>query len=152
MTRYLCDETKTTLDNAFEISIYEEALRHDPENIEVLLVLGHTYTREKMYEKGMETDQRLIARHNYDLGYNVLPTKDKRPLIPWLKWRDNRQALADVQAMPWQNATGLAVVVGKVSGGLTCIDFDKQASPPALSATAWNSISIPFTIFSLVTT
>ncbi len=76
---------------------------------------------------------RQRARQLYRLGINVIPLDGhKRPIIRWRKWKTTRQTLADVEAMPWEYARGIAVVCGAVSGGLVCFDLDKQPDRAAL--------------------
>jgi hypothetical protein len=40
-------------------------------------------------------------------------------------WTQDRQTPADVIAMPWYRAAGIAAVTGRASGGLVTIDFDR---------------------------
>lgn len=47
-------------DARFEREFLEEVYRRDPCNEEVLMALGHTYTRLGEYEKGLEIDRRLV--------------------------------------------------------------------------------------------
>lgn len=47
-------------DERFEMQFYEEVLRHDPCNEDVLMALGHAYTTRGEYQKGLEVDRRLV--------------------------------------------------------------------------------------------
>ncbi len=88
----------------------------------------------------LPTGRQDIARHFYDLGFNILPLdrKEKRPLVKWVSgpknFTEERQTLADLESMPWQIAGGIAAIVGPVSGGLVCIDFDKQEDRAAVNS------------------
>jgi hypothetical protein len=55
-------------------------------------------------------------------GFNVLPLRGKRPIIEWDKWKSEAQTLDDIEAMPWHNATGIGVIMGKDDLGLFDID------------------------------
>ena len=49
----------------------------------------------------------------FSYGLNVLPTKDKKPLVSsWRGWQYTRQTKADIESMPWQSANGFAVICG----------------------------------------
>jgi tetratricopeptide (TPR) repeat protein len=68
----------------FEIQFYEELLKKKPDFIEALSALGDLYTREGLYEKGMEIDQRLshlrpqdpIVLYNLACSYSLLDDRD----------------------------------------------------------------------------
>jgi len=47
-------------DERFELQFYEEVLRQDPCNEDVLMALGHAYTTRGEYQKGLEVDRRLV--------------------------------------------------------------------------------------------
>jgi putative DNA primase/helicase len=55
---------------------------------------------------------RLSALNWFNLGLNVLPTKDKKPLVKWEEWQSRRESMHDIESMPWRNANGYAVVCG----------------------------------------
>jgi hypothetical protein len=62
-------------------------------------------------------------------GFSVLPTRGKKPAVPWTPYQHTLPTEADLRrsfARPGVN--GLAVVTGPVSGGLVCRDFDFQDS------------------------
>ncbi len=44
----------------FEVELYRKALEIDPENIEVLVSLGDTFSKRKMFQDGLEIDKRLV--------------------------------------------------------------------------------------------
>jgi P4 family phage/plasmid primase-like protien len=49
----------------------------------------------------------------FSYGLNVLPTKDKKPLVhSWKEWQYRRQTREIVESMPWQSANGFAVICG----------------------------------------
>lgn len=81
-----------------------------------------------------------LARQYHAYGLNVIPVRGKRPArdphtgrpYEWDRWQAERQTAADRAALPWQQATGIAAVCGDVSGGLMCVDFDKQPDRRAL--------------------
>jgi hypothetical protein len=72
-------------------------------------------------------DKRILlrtAREARDrFGWTVIPVRGKVPVIPW-----KGLSGADPRGMPWERATGLAVLGGKVSDGLVIRDFDLEAS------------------------
>jgi hypothetical protein len=72
-----------------------------------------------------------IARRYHALGFNLVTlVGNKKPGDKWrhgsLDLTAERQSLADLEALNWRQARGLAAVLGPVSGGLIQIDFDKQ--------------------------
>ena len=44
----------------FELNFFDAAVKHDPENVDLLLELGHLYTRAGRLHKGLEIDERLV--------------------------------------------------------------------------------------------
>lgn len=73
----------------------------------------------------MATIRRLAVEYRRH-GFNLLPVgPDKRPILAsWRGWGVERQTAADLKAMDWKKATGVAAIGGSVSGGLCCLDFD----------------------------
>ncbi|MFH7319775.1 DUF3987 domain-containing protein [Desulfurivibrio sp. D14AmB] len=67
-------------------------------------------------------------------GFSVIPTgPDKRPLGPWKRYQTTPMTEATARRA-FTNGARLAVVAGKVSGGLECLDFDDpQAFEPYLA-------------------
>lgn len=48
------------LQQEFEVSFFRKALEHDPENIDVLVFLGDTFSKRGMTVDGLEIDKRLV--------------------------------------------------------------------------------------------
>lgn len=71
-------------DTNFAIWFYEGILSRDPDNVEVLFILGNLYTRAGLYEKGLECDKKLcrlrsddpIFRYNLACSYSLLGEVD----------------------------------------------------------------------------
>ncbi len=79
-------------------------------------------------EKGKTTimqDYTTIAKHFHTLGLNVIPVipGEKRPAISWAQYQDERQDIAEVEAMKWEGS--LAAIDGP--GSIRCFDFDGLA-------------------------
>jgi len=60
-------------DPVFEITFYENILRHSPRFVEALMALAELYTKEGLYEKGLELDRRLAVLRPEDpvIQYNL---------------------------------------------------------------------------------
>ena len=60
------------------------------------------------------------------LGFSVIPTNpDKTPAIPsWKPYQEKRMS-GDEARFAFRNARSLAIVGGKVSGNVECLDFDR---------------------------
>ena len=60
-------------DPVFEIAFYENILKHSPRFIEALTVLAELYTKEGLWDKGLELDRRLAALRPEDpvIQYNL---------------------------------------------------------------------------------
>ncbi len=58
-------------------------------------------------------------------GYSVIPVRNKRSLFQWKEFQEHRPTEAQVEAwwVEYPDAD-IAVICGKVSGGLTVIDID----------------------------
>jgi hypothetical protein len=64
----------------FEIGFYEKLLRAYPDFVDVLIPLGHAYTRRGQYEKGLSVDLRLtelraadpLTWYNLACSYSLL--------------------------------------------------------------------------------
>jgi hypothetical protein len=67
------------------------------------------------------------AAHYHRLGMNVLTVGgSKRPNVSsWERHQAIRQTAEIVGGLPFDRAYGLAVICGAVSGGVSCLDFDK---------------------------
>ncbi|MBZ0200056.1 MAG: bifunctional DNA primase/polymerase [Ignavibacteriaceae bacterium] len=55
-------------------------------------------------------------------GFNVLPLKWKKPMIPWERWQNEMQTKELLNTFNWSDATGFGAVMG--IGLLRCIDID----------------------------
>jgi len=57
----------------WEIRFYEDILKRNPDYVEVLMLLGNLYTGRKMYEQGLQVDQRLATLKKDDpiVHYNL---------------------------------------------------------------------------------
>ena len=82
-------------------------------------------------------DSLSAALAYHSLGWSIIPIAAGKK-IPALKWKPFQTRRADEQQIrDWydkRNDLGLAVVLGKVSGGLTCRDFDDEAAYHAWAA------------------
>jgi tetratricopeptide (TPR) repeat protein len=71
-------------DPAFEISFYEKVLKHSPGFIEALVALAELYTKEGLYDKGLELDRRLVVLRPEDpvIQYNLACSLSLKGDIP----------------------------------------------------------------------
>ncbi len=53
-------ELATKLQQNFELSLYQKAVEHDPENVDVLVYLGDAFSKRGMIQAGLEIDLRLV--------------------------------------------------------------------------------------------
>jgi hypothetical protein len=60
-------------------------------------------------------------------GFNVLPVKEKRPLIAWDVWQSKNQTVDYIEKMDWSNATGIGGVMG--INDIMCFDIDAIENP-----------------------
>jgi putative DNA primase/helicase len=72
---------------------------------------------------------KTVARNYWSLGFNIVPFKvaEKRPLVEWQKWENQRQSLEEFEVLPWDQADGLGVVCGRPNDqglSLAVVDFD----------------------------
>jgi tetratricopeptide (TPR) repeat protein len=60
-------------DPLFEIAFYENILKHSPRFVEALVALAELYTKEGLYDKGLELDRRLAEIRPEDpvIQYNL---------------------------------------------------------------------------------
>jgi len=64
----------------FEIDFYKGVLEGDPENVDILSLLGNLYTEAGEYEKGLEIDRKLVGmrpddpvvRYNLACSYSLM--------------------------------------------------------------------------------
>ena len=77
-------------------------------------------------------------------GWSIIPiASDKKPLVAWKRFQSGRATPDDLRGwLGGHSARGIAVVLGDVSGGLVCRDFDLRgayagwaAAHPDLAAT-----------------
>ncbi|MCH8853618.1 MAG: bifunctional DNA primase/polymerase [Planctomycetes bacterium] len=63
-----------------------------------------------------------------DFGMCILPLRprSKKPAVAWVRYQRTRPTQAQVVAWFRNNDRGIAVVLGAVSGGLCCRDFDVE--------------------------
>jgi hypothetical protein len=67
------------------------------------------------------------AKAYFDLGLNIVVTKDKKALVKWEKWQTQRQTFEEFETQPWQNADGFAVICGtQLKNGLFLAVIDKD--------------------------
>jgi len=72
------------------------------------------------------------AKEYFLKGLNVVPTKGKEPLVPWLQLQKQRQSQSDFESLPWDLANGFAVIGGSQveNGNFICaVDFDVKNLP-----------------------
>jgi hypothetical protein len=75
------------------------------------------------------TNIQTAVRAYRDLGLNVLPVRKgtKRPAVPWEQWQESRVP-EDRLGPLFYRQVGVCVVLGPVSGGLGCRDFDAEGA------------------------
>jgi putative DNA primase/helicase len=70
---------------------------------------------------------KTVARNYWRLGFNIVPFKvaEKKPLVEWQKWENQRQSLEEFEALP--EGDGFGVVCGRPNDqglSLAVVDFD----------------------------
>lgn len=73
-----------------------------------------------------------LAAAYHALGFNVLPTaRDKKPTVLWERWQTERQSAADLAALPFATAAGVAAISGAVSApeGAHLVNIDADRAP-----------------------
>ena len=88
----------------------------------------------------MKTSFLEAALQYHDRGWCVIPIchrdeSGKQPTVPWKTYQEHRAK--DQELRKWfdaRNLDGLAVILGRVSGGLYCRDFDVAADYQAWAA------------------
>jgi hypothetical protein len=60
--------------------------------------------------------------YNEKFGFNVLPVKDKRPMIAWVDLQSKIQTREDLEKMDFESSTGIGVVMG--INNIRCFDID----------------------------
>jgi tetratricopeptide (TPR) repeat protein len=71
-------------DPGFEIAFYENVLRHSPRFVEALVALAELYTKEGLYDKGLELDRRLAELRPDDpvIQYNLACSLSLKADVP----------------------------------------------------------------------
>lgn len=91
--------------------------------------------------------QSNIAKQYLSWGLSVIPTKeDKTPTISWKPYQANRMELKEVDRV-FNGVKGIAIITGKVSGGLEVVDVDTKHDS---TGTLWEEFkdSIPTDLYS----
>lgn len=60
----------------------------------------------------MESALKESARKYFNLGFNIVLLKEKRPLHEWKQWQEKRQTQEEFESLPWSRAEQYAVVCG----------------------------------------
>jgi len=70
---HFCQEDLFDNPIEFEMDFYEGVLQGDPENAEILGLLGNLYTQAGMHEKGLAIDRKLVRMRPEDpvVHYNL---------------------------------------------------------------------------------
>jgi hypothetical protein len=74
-------------DNAFELGFFEGVLRHDPQCVEVIEILGGLYTKLGRVADGLKMDRKLVrlqpanATAHYNLACSLALSKRKREAL-----------------------------------------------------------------------
>ncbi|MBI3895103.1 MAG: bifunctional DNA primase/polymerase [Acidobacteria bacterium] len=63
-----------------------------------------------------------------DRGFSVFPVVGKVPAVEWKPYQTRLPSVEEIKRNFSRRATGIAVVLGPVSGNLVCRDFDKHTS------------------------
>lgn len=67
-----------------------------------------------------------FAQEYFDFGWSIIPLIGKKPAVAWKKYQQSRPDEDTLRRMfAGKKVTGLGVVLGGVSGGLACRDFDR---------------------------
>ena len=112
----------------FEVKFYENVLAEDPCNEEVLMLLGHTYTRRGDYGRGLELDRRLArlrprdptAFYNLACSYSLLHQTDdaytslEKAIV--LGYRDLKHILKDPDLQHLREDPKFLRFVGRFTG------------------------------------
>jgi P4 family phage/plasmid primase-like protien len=90
---------------------------------------------------------KTVARNYWSLGFNIVPFKiaEKRPLVEWQKWENQRQSEEEFQALPWDQADGFGVVCGRPNDqglSLAVVDFDIKKTTPMAQETGCKVLSL----------
>ncbi len=87
-------------------------------------------TMNSTKEMASPSNPTLVAAKAYiDAGLSVVPTsRDKIPTIPWKARQSQLPTVEDIKREFSGNGNSVALVAGKVSRNLECIDFDFKAA------------------------
>jgi Tfp pilus assembly protein PilF len=81
----------TPRDTAFETGFFESVLRHDPQCVEVIEILGGLYTKVGRIADGLKMDRRLVrlqpanATAHYNLACSLALSKRNRDALRSLR-------------------------------------------------------------------
>jgi hypothetical protein len=93
--------------------------------------------------EGVHSDELLYAALEYHRrGWSIIPVEGKTPVrgLSWKKYQQRRATEDEIHRMfASPRATGIAVVLGRVSGGLCCRDFD---TPDGYAAWASHQVEL----------
>ena len=71
------------------------------------------------------------AKHLHDYGFNVIPVKGKKPIGSWKQYQKRFITLEEMESLPWEEATGIAVINGV--GGIRNLDIDLMGDDSILT-------------------
>ena len=74
------------------------------------------------------TTLRAAAADYRQSGLSVFAVNGKKPLTRWKSFTDRLPTESELEKMPWGRATGIALALGPVSGGVIARDFDTTDS------------------------
>jgi Bifunctional DNA primase/polymerase, N-terminal/Primase C terminal 2 (PriCT-2) len=78
--------------------------------------------------KDTKMNYKKIALMYYKMfGFNVLPVVNKKPIINWDKWQNQKQTEGDLDNMNWDDSTGIGICLGL--DDLRLLDFDSVENP-----------------------
>ncbi len=76
------------------------------------------------------TDLAEAALWYRDDGMSVIPVADKRPEVVWKPYQTELPTYEEIRDWPWP---GLAIICGKISGGLLVLDVDGEDGRASIS-------------------
>ena len=92
---------------------------------------GHFWMVLLSAEKSAARALQEAAKEYYEQDFNVVPvllsTTDKKPLVQWQKWTNERQSPQEFESLSWTKVNALAVVCGtRLNNGLYfgAVDID----------------------------
>ena len=78
-------------------------------------------------EQTSKAELEAAAEAYYNIGFNVITIKGKKPLAKWEKWQYKRQTPEEFDSLNFSDSDGIAVICGTRNKGglhLAVIDFD----------------------------